>query len=270
MPNLYRIKEKLDIVYHIGVACFIALVVASGIWCFVTGHARGRLPNFWVYPILVVTVITVLSLAVARLLDKLVKPLSHATSEKPKEPSLSLEEKLSILEECGIKLAAPFTIDDLIDRVGYEKGDYKNLLIGLGMTEEQEPYRNHCVNLWYFDTECIEDDGDYKRIAERMAEMTQGSLRLENIRDSVDIENEKASLSFSFNGQETEINCEVQVDWVDPAVFSIFINLLKQADPSKVYISYNLYGQDCIIGCVTKDELKRLNDYGINFGPLSC
>ena len=263
MPNLYRIKEKLDNVFHISLACFFAIVIASGIWCFATGHStRARLPNFWAYPMLVVAVITVLSRAAAFLLDKLVKPLSCG----------KLEEKLSILEECGIKLAAPFTVNDLLEsysRADYEKAGFEKLLIVLGITEEQEPYRNHCVNLWYFDTECIEDDGDYKKIAERMAEMTQGSLWFENVRDSVDIENEKASLSFSFNGQEIEIDCKVEDDWVDTAVFNQFVNLLKQADPSKVYIYYDLGGQDCIIGCVTKKELKRLNNYDINFEPLS-
>ena len=264
MPNLYRIKEKLDNVFHIGLACFFGIVIASGIWCFVTGHStKDRLPNFWAYPMLVVAVITALSRAVTLLLNKLVKPISRAT----------FEEKLSILEECGIKLAEPFTVDYLLksySRADYEKAGFEKLLVGLGTTEEQEPYRNLCVNLWHFDTECIEDDGDYKKIAERMAEMTKGSLRFENVRDSVDIEKEKASLSFSFNGQDIKINCKVEDDWVDTAVFNQFVNLLKQADPSKVYIYYDLGGQDCIIGCVTKKELKRLNDYGIDFGLLSC
>ena len=185
---------------------------------------------------------------------------------------LTLERKLEVLADCGLKLADPFTPEDLLkswDRGKYEEPGFDMVLVGLGITEEQEPWRNHCVNLWHFDTECIEDHGDYKKIAERMVEMTQGALVLENIEDYVDVEKETAWLSLSFRGQQTKIECKVQDDWVDTDIFAKFVELLGMADPSKIYIYYDLGGQDCLIGCVTKDSLKKLNSLGIKFVPLT-
>jgi len=137
------------------------------------------------------------------------------------------------------------------------------------MTEEQEPWRNHCVNLWHFDTECIEDHGDYRRIVERMVEMAQGSLPLENIKDHIDLEKEEAWFSFTFRGEEIKVECKVRDDWVDSTVFARFVDLLDKSDPGKIFVYYDLGGQDCIIGCVTRDELKRLNSEAIKFVPLT-
>jgi hypothetical protein len=217
-------------------------------------------------PILVVAIVVVVIL--------LVKATSHRRSHPPSagDPQATLEQKLEVLASCGLRLAEPFTCDNLLkswNRTDYEKPGYDLTLVGLGMTEEQEPRRSHCVNLWHFDTECIEDHGDYKRIAERMAEMAGGSLAIENIQDYVNVENKEAWLSFSFRGKDIKIQCEVQDDWVDPGVFSRFVELLAQSDSSKIYVCYELGGQDCLIGCVTKEELKRLNRKDIRFAPLT-
>jgi hypothetical protein len=184
----------------------------------------------------------------------------------------TLEQKLSVLAECGLKLSEPFTVTDLLkssDREELEKPGYNLTLAALGSTEEEEPLRNLCVNLWYFDTECIEGDDAYKRIAARMSEVTQGSLPLTDIQSHVDIDGGNAWLSFSFRGENIKLNCRVDNDWVDPSIFSRFVQLLSQADPSKLYIYYNLGGQDCLIGCVTKKELQKLNAKGIKFEPLN-
>jgi len=184
----------------------------------------------------------------------------------------TLEEKLGVLEKCGLRLAPPFSVEELLEswnRQDYEKEGFDLVLVGLGMTEEKEPWRNHCVNLWHFDTECIEDSGDYKSIAARMMEMSQGSLMLQNIEDHVDVEKNQAWLSFTFRGKPIKFECEVKDDWVDPAVFGRFVQLLSQSDPSKVYIYYDLGGQDCIIGCVTRSEFEGLKSQGLKFVPLT-
>ena len=185
---------------------------------------------------------------------------------------MTLEQKLEVLAGCGFRLAEPFTCDDLLkswNRADYEKPGYDLVLVGVGMTEEQEPWRSHCVNLWHLDTECIEDHGDYKKIAACMAAMAKGSLPLDNIQDHVDVANKEAWLSFSFRGQAVKIPCKVQDDWVDPAVFGRFAELLAQSDSAKTYVYYDLGGQDCLIGCVTKEHLQNLNRQGIKFVPLT-
>lgn len=186
--------------------------------------------------------------------------------------AMTLDEKLVALSGCGLRLAAPFTKEDLLEswgRKAFEEPGFDMALVGLGMTEEREPWRSHCVNLWHFDTEAIEDEGAYKRLAERMMEMTQGSLKLENIKDHVDIDNSQAWLSFTFRGKPIKIDCKVEDDWVDPAIFGKFVELLNQSDPNKLYIYHDLgEAQDCIIGCVTRSEFECLRSLDAKFIPL--
>ena len=216
----------------------------------------------------------ILVVAVAVAVFLLINVTSHrrSISRGAGGPQTTLEQKLEVLAGCGLRLAKPFTCDDLLkswSRADYEKPGYDLTLVGLSMTEEQEPYRSHCTNLWHFDTECIEDHGDYKKIAEHMAEMAQGSLPIANIRDYVDVEKKEAWLSFSFGGKDIKIPCEVQDDWVDPTIFRRFVELLAQSDSAKIYVYYDLGGQDCLIGCVTKEELQSLNRKGIKFVPMT-
>jgi len=195
------------------------------------------------------------------------KPKSSTVIDNPQ----TLEEKLEVLKSCGLQLAPPFTIKDLLnswDRKEYESPGYELTLVGLAMTEEEEPWRFHSKNLWHFDTECIEDHGSYKQIAERMVEMSQGSLRLDDIKDYVDVEHEKAWLSFNFKGRPMKFNLKVEDDWVDATIFGKFVELLRESDSSKIFIYYDLEGQDCLIGCVKKSELECLQSKGLKFVPL--
>jgi len=185
---------------------------------------------------------------------------------------LTVEQKLEVLADCGLRLSDPFKPRDLLTSWGredYEKSGFDLVLVGLGMTEEQEPWRNYCANLWHVDTECIEDHGDYRRIVERMVEMAQGSLPLENIQDHVDLEKGEAWFSFTFRGEAIKVECKVEDDWVDSTIFARFVELLAETSPDKVFIYYDLGGQDCIIGCVTREELEQLNNKGIKFVPLT-
>lgn len=138
----------------------------------------------------------------------------------------------------------------------------------LGSAQQRNASPGGCTNLWHFDTECIEDRGSYARIAKRLTEMTQGSLTLDRIADDVDIEAGKARLSFEFRRRPVRIDCKVQDDWVDPAVFRHFVALLGEADPEKVFLYYDLGGQDCILGCVTRAELGKLQQLSPKFQPL--
>ena len=189
-----------------------------------------------------------------------------------KDGGMTLEQKLATLSRSGSKLNDAFSEADLLtswSRAEYEKPGFDLVLVGLGMTEEEEPWRDHCVNLWHFDTECIEDHGDYKRIVDRMAELTQGSLPLADIQDYVDLQEGEARFSFTLHGKETKVDCRVEDDWVDPKIFSVFVQVLASTDPSKVFVHYDLGGQDCLIGCVSREQLRQLNKDGINFVPLT-
>ena len=220
--------------------------------------------------VLISIVVVVLVIAVVAIMRS--RRRSDPAAVSVPRQTLTLEQKLEVLSRCGLTLADPFTPEDLLsswDRKDFEQPGYDLTLVGLGMTEERRPWRNHCVNLWHFDTECITDLGDYKQIVERMAEMTRGSLPLENTQDYVDLETQEAWFSFTFRGRQIKVECTVEDDWVDTNIFTRFVELLDEADADKIYIYYDLGGQDCIIGCVTKAQLKELNRHGIKCVPLT-
>jgi len=184
----------------------------------------------------------------------------------------TLEEKLAALAACGFELREPFKVESLLEswrREDYEKPGLDLTLVGLGMEHESAPYQHHCINLWHFDTECIEDHGSYADIVNRMVELTQGSLVFQNIEDYVDIEEEVAWFSFTFNGETIKVQCAVDDDWVDTSVFGRFVFLLAQSDRSKLYVYYDLGGQDCMIGCVTQEQFSKLKQLSPKFEPLS-
>src|SRR5690242_11181602 len=49
----------------------------------------------------------------------------------------------------------------------------------------------------------------------------------------------------SWDRSEYEKELAFQDDWADPKIFDKFVELLADADPSKVYISLDDGGQDC-------------------------
>jgi len=101
-----------------------------------------------------------------------------------------------------------------------------------------------------------------------MAELTQGSLVLENVRDHVDIKAGAAFLDFEHAGKPIHIDCKVNDDWADPALFGHFVRLLAFSDPSKIYLYYDTSGQDCVIACVSRDQIASLKKAGVGFKPL--
>jgi len=174
---------------------------------------------------------------------------------------MTIEEKFAALADCGLKLNDQFGVSHLADSWGREALDepgWDLALVSLGMTQEERPWTPHCENLWHFDTECIDGDGSYVRIANRMQEMALGSLPLSDVQDHVDIDSGKAWLRFKCQGNPMQIDCEVQDDWVDTRLFGKFVDLLAKCDPVKLFIYYDLGGQGCIIGCVTRAEYARL------------
>lgn len=197
---------------------------------------------------------------------------SGGSLTEPPPPQQTLEEKLEALALCGIALRPEFSVDDLLsswDRAEYEAPGFNLTLVGVGMTQEQAPWKPRSRNLWHFDTECIEDHGAYVDIAMRMIEMADGSLPLTDVKDYVDLEEGKAWLSFKLDGETIEIDCAVEDDWVDTNVFAIFVRLLADKDPSKIYFYCDLGGQDCIIGCIDRKNYEKLCKLIPTVEPLS-
>jgi len=182
---------------------------------------------------------------------------------------ISLEKQVEELAKCGIRLKPEFTVDTLLNefsRDRYEERSYIGAIIRMAGYSNEVPLSN---NLWYLDTECVEDTGSYAMIAERFRDLAQGELPIENIRDHVDHANGDAWVAFELHGETIEWHARVKDDWIDPEMLSNFCALLKQESSTRRYTFLDLKGQDCIIGCATEDELLRLRKLtGMKFSWL--
>ncbi|MCC6538208.1 MAG: hypothetical protein IT162_11685 [Bryobacterales bacterium] len=52
-------------------------------------------------------------------------------------------------------------------------------------------------------------------------------------------------------------------------IFTEFVSLLASADPHRLYVYYDLSGQDSIIGCVTRKKLAARQEAGVGVVPLT-
>ena len=181
-------------------------------------------------------------------------------------PSATLEERLAALATCGIT-PHPEVSDELVQRaatggwVSDEADKLLLLLCALGGESDQPglpPGVEHLSDtIWYGDSECIEGDGSYVRIAERMRALSQGDLPLEEIEDSVE-DGDSARLAFRLDGESTRWDLECNDDWIDPEVFSRFAKLLTRRATGRRFTSIDLGGQDFLIGCATPAEREQL------------
>jgi len=185
--------------------------------------------------------------------------------KQKKRGRVSLEEQLRVLEKGGITLAPRVRPESLMlscTREQFEEDPYRALLSVLGQEAEDESQASETGypsnHIWHFDTECIEDHGDYKKIASRMVTLAQGALRLEQIEDFVDVEKGVAWLSFTMNGTVEKWIAKVDSDWVDPTILSRLAQLLDSAQADRRFTYVDLRGQDCLIGCSTPTQREWL------------
>lgn len=187
-----------------------------------------------------------------------------------KIPKVSFEEQLKTYEKLGFKLNDGITKETLLE--SYDKSDFEDdtwvlMYVTLGSTIEREPWTPITNDCWHFDAECIVDNGSYMEILENLKRISKGQLNFENIKDFVDIENEKAWVSFDFEGQHYKWNLRVVDDWVDGALFDKVQNLNLEANNSKKFTVYGL-GQDGVIGYMSEKEMlefKRMTNIRIKW-----
>jgi hypothetical protein len=137
---------------------------------------------------------------------------------------MNLETQIAKLEEIGLGLNAGLTIKDLLeqfDREQYEEDPFGPLLCIYGTeTDSVSGVETHCRQVWYFDTECIEDHGAYIAIAEHLCALTGRPDALTNIKDHVDIEAARAWLEYTVGSARRHWDAVVNDDWVDAKVLA--------------------------------------------------
>ncbi len=111
---------------------------------------------------------------------------------------------------------------------------------------------------WTFDTEAIEQNGDYTKILENIKRISGGKLNFENIRDEINFDTRSAFVSFDFHGTSYTWKLNVNDDWVDTRLFESIDYLAKK---HKLYgrLSYLFRdSQSLILTWFTYKEAKEI------------
>ena len=205
-----------------------------------------------------------------------------------------IEKKLQVLCECGFKIVPPYSCEDILrvcEKVdeyvlaGYANSVEKDTLMAtislLG--EDYKDYdindyeygRCYCENLWFTDFEAYDGYETYMYAIERMVKITQGTLKLDNIKSwysepesGEDGENGRVWISFEFRGKKYEFSYELKKWFNDMGFLAPIIKLLEIVDPTKVFAYYDFGGEMAAIICIGKGDLEKLNQQRIYFKPL--
>ncbi|MDR6777012.1 hypothetical protein J2W98_001259 [Paenibacillus peoriae] len=176
-----------------------------------------------------------------------------------KKKKTIFENQLNKLSELGIFMSADLKKELLLEefsRNEYEEDPYNLLLLTLGgEVEVNGEFINVSEEIWYLDTECIEDHGEYARIIIRLENMTK--LNLNNITDYVDIQNGTAWVSFEYMNELIRWEMKVDDDWLDMEIFKKFNELIKTEQSMKLYIS--ILDQGCLMGYFNKEQVIEIN-----------
>jgi hypothetical protein len=174
------------------------------------------------------------------------------TSDAP----LTCDQALTELAAIGVTLAPGITRQDLLPSL---KGDLSTpvdriqLLCALGGEAETSDAGLLSHTIWHLDAECIEDHGDYVRLAERFGVLAAANLPLVDLADHVEVEAREAWLEFSLDDRRVHWDLTVDNDWMDPALYSKFQQLLSSRCAHRFMIC--ALGQDSLVLC--GDEAKR-------------
>lgn len=140
--------------------------------------------------------------------------------------------------------------DDLLYSLGGSMEspvDWVQLLCVLGSEVERGDFERVSDDIWHFDAECIEGNGDYVAIVSRFAALAKGALPIAELRDHVGIEAGEAWVEFVLDGNRVHWDLEVNDDWVDPELYSRLQQLAVQRGAGTRFFIAGM-GQDSLIG----------------------
>lgn len=193
--------------------------------------------------------------------DKKTTDQEKKTTKSDTMKAVPFDTQLETFKQLGFTLNTGTDISD-VDRWGghaeFEKEPYSLMYTTLGQTIEREPWTPLTNKCWDFDTEAIEDHGSYITIMQNLERLAHGELKFENLKDYVEIENNKAWVSFTTNGDNYKWDMKVEDDWVDTDLFSKVVELTKKYQTKGKYTYYDTGGQDAVIGYETPETLEKI------------
>lgn len=182
---------------------------------------------------------------------------------KNNELPRTLEAQLEILAKLGLHLEEEAGIDDLLQAFGreeYEQSPFALLLLVLGFEIESEPWgRPICSAAWNFDTEFINETGDYAEITTCLCRVAQKPGHLQQVRDFVDVTGRKAWLEYTVSGVQRHWDLDVNNDWADVTGLA-YVMADIESDGRRFYFIDN--GQAMVLyflDAATAAELNRLS-----------
>lgn len=207
------------------------------------------------------------SLSIAIIILLIIKLYNFFITDS-KQKEYSFESQMEVFKNLGFKFNKGTSQKDILNMWGreeIEKEPFSLLYISLGAQIEREPWTPITNQAWHFDTEAISDHGDYKNILENIKRISSGELNFQKISDSVDIEKEKAAVSFELNGDKYTWDLKVEDDWVDVALFSKIVELTIMYKTKGKLTYYNTGGQDLVLGWASEEKFEKIKkETGLN------
>ena len=183
------------------------------------------------------------------------------TNKKNNSKPVTFENQLETFKKLGFTLNKNVEISD-IDRLEYkkefEKEPYSLLYVTLGRTIEREPWTPMTDRCWDFDSEAIEDYGDYVQIMKNLERISRGEIKFENLKDYVDVEKEKAWVSFELKGVKYKWDLKVDADWVDENLLTKVVELTDKLKTKGKFTIFDTGGQNAVIGYETPEKREEI------------
>lgn len=180
--------------------------------------------------------------------------------------NIPLDVQVKKLEACGIFVNQEVRESDFYSfysREEIEQSPYIKLVETLAIDVEREPYIPIANSLWMCDYERIDDHGSYIDIIKRLELMTNSALKLSEVNDFVDIEEDEAWVEFMYAGDKIRWDAKVDNDWMDPFIIVKYDQLLKNANTKvRIYSNHTDYGQSALFAAFTDEQFncfKRLS-----------
>ncbi len=172
---------------------------------------------------------------------------------------MNLHSQIEALSRFGIALPDEFTIDDLCTahpREEYEDPPFELLFTFLADVERDWAGGG---DVFLLDFDCIEDTGDYTRFAERVRDLANGALPIEEIADEVDLERRVAVLHFELEGRPQHWEAKFDGDMLDRSILSRFAALLAEGTKGTRFACAKLDGDETLLlVCIDRDRLVEL------------
>jgi hypothetical protein len=191
----------------------------------------------------------------------------YANANLPAGANLTVEQRMANLENLGIRILPPYTLQDVLDYHPYSLKGYAGLLHILGFpdynedTDEETP---RCNALYTFDMECIgTNPGDYTSKIEAISRLAAGDLVITDAKDSYhfaipDQVPFSVEIDFLCNGKPVHWEFVNDNDWFDPRVIEWLGDLLQASGSQRALFALAGDGQCAEVGCLLIPQVRQL------------